>query len=116
MMHKLFFSSLFLLNLAFMTPSMAQTAPTTAKFTVYGNCEMCKKRIEKAAMVNGVSKAIWDVDTKILMVQFDDTKVSPGRIQLAVAAVGHDTEMVRAQDKVYANLPGCCKYERPAKE
>ena len=38
----------------------------TAKFTteVNGNCELCKKRIEKAAFsVSGVKSAVWDIDT-----------------------------------------------------
>jgi hypothetical protein len=26
--------------------------------------------------------------------------------------VGHDTEKYRADDKAYAKLPGCCKYDR----
>ena len=37
----------------------------TEKFKVYGNCSMCEKRIEKAALaVDGVSKADWDKETK----------------------------------------------------
>lgn len=33
-------------------------------FTIYGNCGICKKWIEKAALsVGGVEKAIWDVET-----------------------------------------------------
>ena len=37
-------------------------------------------------------------------------------IEKKVAEAGHDTEHVRADDKVYENLHGCCKYDRPEKK
>jgi copper chaperone CopZ len=85
----------------------------TTKFKVYGNCGMCEKRIEKAAKIEGVTFADWDEDSKILTVTFDSTKVKPGQVHKAVAAVGHDTDKERASDEVYAQLHGCCQYERP---
>ena len=84
----------------------------TTKFKVFGNCGMCEKRIEKAAKIDGVSAADWDEDTKILTITFDETKVKPSQVHQAVAAVGHDTEKVKADDAVYANLHECCQYER----
>jgi copper chaperone CopZ len=84
----------------------------TAKFKVYGNCGMCEKRIEKAAKIEGVTVADWDVDTKMLSVTFDAAKVKPGQIHKAVAAVGHDTDKVKADDAVYNDLHGCCQYDR----
>lgn len=111
----LFFSTIFLFNLTNPTTASAQasTAPgMTAKFKVYGNCGMCEKRIEKAAKIKGVKLADWDVDSKILTIHFDEKKVTPGKVHQAVAAVGHDTDKVRAKDKVYAKLHGCCQYER----
>ena len=88
------------------------TPGMTTKFKVLGNCGMCEKRIEKAAKIKGVSSAEWDVETKMLTVSFDETKTKPSKIHAAVAAAGHDTEKVKADDKVYANLHGCCQYER----
>ena len=74
---------------------------------------MCKMRIERAATaVAGVSSASWDVMTMELSVAYDAEKVSLKDIETAVAAVGHDTDNVRASDAVYAELHGCCKYER----
>jgi periplasmic mercuric ion binding protein len=85
----------------------------TEKFKVWGNCEMCKARIEKAAKsVNGVDKANWDIKSKILEVNFNSSKTNLDKIELAVANVGHDTQLHRANDKTYNDLPGCCKYER----
>lgn len=88
----------------------------TDSFKVYGNCGMCKKRIEKTAKVDGVSAASWDAQTKMLTITYDAAKVSNDSIQKKVAAVGHDTEKFEADDKVYEKLPGCCLYERKKKE
>jgi copper chaperone CopZ len=88
----------------------------TQKFEVKGNCGMCEKRIEKAALsVNGVSNADWDKKTKTLEVTFDDSKADVQKVHMAVAKVGHDTSMHKTKDEVYNKLPDCCKYERTAK-
>jgi copper chaperone CopZ len=88
----------------------------TDSFKVYGNCGMCKKRIEKTAKGDGVSAASWDTETKMLTITYDAAKVSNDSIQKKIAAVGHDTEKFEADDKVYEKLPGCCLYERKKKE
>ena len=55
---------------------MVFAADKTEKFKVKGNCGMCEKRIEKAALsVDGVSKADWDKETKKLAVVFDDATI-----------------------------------------
>lgn len=88
-------------------------ANKTEKIEVKGNCGMCESRIEKAVKtVDGVSKADWNKDTKILEVTFDDTKTTSDKIEVAVAKVGHDTKNHKATTEVYDELPGCCKYER----
>jgi copper chaperone CopZ len=88
----------------------------TEKFKVYGNCGMCQTRIEKAAKsVEGVSKAKWNSDNSILTVTYDENKAKIIDIHKAVAKVGHDTDLEKADATVYSNLPGCCKYDRPAK-
>ena len=84
----------------------------TITFKVFGNCEMCKERIEKAMKLQGVKSCVWNVDTKIATVIFDTHSVAPDGIHKAIAAVGYDTEKVRADDKAYKKLPGCCQYER----
>ncbi|HYQ57910.1 MAG TPA: cation transporter [Draconibacterium sp.] len=87
----------------------------TEKIKVYGNCSMCETRIEKAVnAVDGVSKADWDKDTKMLEVSFDDAKTDIHKVHMAVAEVGHDTDMHKAKDEVYDALPSCCKYDRTA--
>jgi copper chaperone CopZ len=84
----------------------------TDSFTVYGNCGMCKSRVEKAARLDGVTSAAWNKDTKIMTVTYESSKVTNEEIQKKVASVGHDTDLFTASDKVYEKLPGCCKYER----
>jgi periplasmic mercuric ion binding protein len=85
----------------------------TEKFQVKGNCGMCEKRIEKAAKsVEGVSKADWNTENKVLEVTFDEAKTNVDKVHKSVAAVGHDTPLHKAKDEVYNKLPGCCKYDR----
>ena len=89
---------------------MASTKTETLK--VYGNCDLCKARIEKAAKLDGVSKTEWDAKTKTLSATFDPAKTNMDQISRKIAAVGHDNSKVKADDKAYNALPGCCKYDR----
>ncbi len=90
------------------------TLPNQAhSFNVKGNCGMCKTKIEKAAnSVEGVSVANWDVNTKVIIVSFDESKTNLDAIHNAIAKVGYDTDKIKANDEVYSNLHGCCKYDR----
>jgi len=84
---------------------------THISFGVSGNCEMCKERIEKAALsVKGVRSAFWDINTKRVHIDYVSTEVQAESIHRAIAASGHDTELIRADDKVYKSLPECCLY------
>lgn len=73
---------------------------------------MCKNRIEKAAKLEGVTSAVWNVDSKVMTVTYEATKVSNEDIQKKIAGVGHDTDKQTAKDEVYKKLPGCCLYDR----
>lgn len=102
--------------LFFVISATAQTTKTE-KFKVYGNCGMCESRIEKAAKsVEGVISADWNKETKMIVVTFDEAKISVHKIYMAIGNVGHDTDMHKADDKIYEALPGCCLYERPKAE
>ena len=80
---------------------------------VKGNCDMCKKRIEKAAFgVKGVKSAEWHADDQTLHLIIDENKTSSKKVQESVAKAGHDTKEVKATTDNYDNLHGCCKYER----
>jgi copper chaperone CopZ len=85
----------------------------TEMFKAYGNCDMCKARIEKAAnSVDGVNSADWNLDSKMVKVSFDMEKTNIHMVHMAIAKAGHDTEMHKASDEVYNKLPACCKYVR----
>ncbi len=84
----------------------------TSSFKVYGNCGMCKSRIEKAAKTAGISSIDWDTKTKIAKVVYDPSKVTLDSVQKKIALAGHDTELFMAEEKAYSSLPGCCRYER----
>jgi mercuric ion binding protein len=105
------FAVLTSINLFARTHDQSQKATTkTESIKVSGNCELCKARIEKAAKVDGVSKAEWNQDTRMLTLVYNPKVVTNDAIQKKIASVGHDTEKFKADDKVYNSLPGCCKY------
>jgi periplasmic mercuric ion binding protein len=90
-------------------PLLAQKAVKTT-LKVYGNCLMCKKRIETALDRNGIKVAAWDATTKNLEVVYNRNKITEQQIHELIASAGHDTEKVKAKDEVYATLPYCCLY------
>ncbi len=86
-------------------------------FMVSGNCEMCKSTIETAAKsLPGVNVANWNQETKMTHISFNPDKVKLSEIHKAIAQAGYDTELEKASDEVYNNLPGCCKYDRTEKK
>ena len=102
-----------LVSMFLLGTSMVFAQAKTEKFDVKGNCSMCENRIEKAAKsVDGVTKADWNQETKIMEVSYDESKASVHKVQMAIAEMGHDTPMHKAKDEVYNALPACCKYDR----
>ena len=84
-----------------------------AEIEVKGNCDQCKKRIEKAAYtVKGVKSAVWHQDHQDLHLIIDETKCSLDDVRAAVAKSGHDTDKVKATDEDYNKLHHCCKYDK----
>lgn len=80
---------------------------------IYGNCGMCEKNIETAAFQKGVSKADWNVDTKMATITFDGSKTNADEVLRRIAAAGYDSDKYAAPDAVFAKLHTCCQYERP---
>lgn len=95
--------------------SQAQTSSkSVVKDTVkvWGECGMCKKTIEKAAIEAGATSASWNTETKILQLSYKNGKTDLVKIQQAVAASGYDTKDFTADNEAYDKLHECCKYER----
>ena len=90
--------------------SFSQSKVVTDTIKVYGNCTMCKNRIETALDHKGIKQAKWDPKTKDLVVVFNSEKISEQQIHEIVASVGHDTDKVKAKIEVYSGLPFCCLY------
>lgn len=86
----------------------------TQTIKVYGECDMCKKRIENAAgRIEGIRSAIWNADTKMLTIKYSVFKMEAAEnVQKAIASVGYDTEKYTTANNLYNALPDCCRYKR----
>jgi copper chaperone CopZ len=95
------------------TNSIAQIKNVkTGAVKIYGNCEMCKKTIEKAGNKKKVSKVDWNKDSKMATLIFNSKVTNEDEILKRIALAGYDNEKYLAPDEAYAKLPECCKYER----
>ena len=90
--------------------AFSQSKTVTANIKVFGNCAMCKKRIETALDQTGIKMAKWNTETKNLEVVYNSGRITEQKIHELVAAAGHDTEKVKAKDETYGDLPFCCLY------
>ena len=106
----LFLFATFLLN--------AQDSSNKEKttFKVFGNCEMCKMRIEKAALsLKGVKYAKWSIPESQLTLIYNPSRIKLLDIHNSVSLSGHDTSLKDAPADVYNELPICCLYIRAEK-
>jgi len=106
-----------ILILGFLLISISISAQKTKyqkeDFKVWGNCEMCKNAIEKAAKaVNGVKTARWNIANGKMKVTFNPERTNLNYIHKAITNLGYDTELYKASDESYNELHYCCKYER----
>lgn len=100
----------FVLLISFAQFGIAQSKKET--FKVAGACGMCKTKIENAAKSAGATYALWNTDTKELIVKYNSTSSNTAKIQQTIANVGYDTPNFKATDEAYNNLHECCKYDR----
>lgn len=102
-----------LLLLSVSTSLSAQTSILkTETVKVYGNCAMCKERIETAAKSAGADQATWEASTQKILLKFDPLKTSSEKILNQIAGAGHDNELYKSSEETYSALPACCHYER----
>ena len=95
-------------------PTKKKVIETT--FEVRGACGMCETKIEEGVMLlNGVKLADWDRYKQEIVVVYNSKKISENEIHQAIALLGYDTNLVKATDKNYGDLPGCCKYREGQK-
>ena len=91
--------------------TFAQEKNKKVSMEVDGVCEMCKIRIEKAALgVKGVKYALWDIPSHQLSLIMDERKTNTMEVKTALVAVGHDTKELKATEDAYNKVMPCCKY------
>lgn len=111
-MKVLFISIIACIGIFSIPSAEAQSSIQKESIKVWGNCGMCQKKIEAAAIAAGASEANWNVKKKKLHVTYDAGTTSSQKIQESVAKAGYDTESVTATQESYDALHGCCKYDR----
>jgi len=109
---KSFFYIICISILALFSCKTTSAPEKTATFKVWGNCEMCKKTIEGSCAIDGVREKDWNIESKLMTVKFDTTKVTLDEIQQSIAKVGYDNEVYFGDDYAYGKLESCCQYER----
>ena len=107
---KYYFTIVMLIISFCLNAQVNKVKDTTVTFRVSGACEMCKERIEKTLKIRGVKTAIWNIDTKMLQIVYNSSVINLSKIHNLIAEAGHDTELEKAKDAVYIELPACCHY------
>ncbi len=82
---------------------------------IYGNCGMCKSKIEKAGSLKNIAQVSWDKETKMATLSYDASKTNQEEILKRIALAGYDSDVFLAPDKAYSSLDECCQYDREAK-
>jgi periplasmic mercuric ion binding protein len=107
----------FIVLLAGLNYTNAQDKTTKEKksvrisFEVKGVCNMCKERIETAAIyTKGVKFASWNKDSQEITVVYNPKNTTAETIHQNIANAGHDTASAKASSEVYSKLPDCCLY------
>jgi len=114
-MKKLTITTIFAATLMLLASFIKPPSKETTSFKVSGTCEMCKERIENALDVKGVRNATWNQSTQMVSVTYNPRKLEVKQLHNLVAIAGHDTELVKASEQAYADLPECCMYRSGAK-
>ncbi len=107
-------SIIVLVTIIFTTTLAQDSKIIDTTFKVYGNCDQCKTRIEKAVKIDEVKYAKWNKSTKMLKIMFENS-ITSDSLQKRIASVGHDTEKYKASSETYSKLPNCCLYRDKSK-
>lgn len=84
----------------------------TETVKILGNCEMCKKNIEKAGNLKNVAVVNWNVKTNMAKLTYDVSKTNSDEILKRIAEAGYENEKFTANDEQYNKLHACCQYDR----
>lgn len=100
-----------LLIVLFLSSFFVGGGKSNVSFKVFGNCDMCKVRIEKSLKTTGVFKSTWDVKTLMISVTYDAKKISIDQIHEKISKAGYETDKLKADADAYSKLPKCCQYK-----
>ncbi|MEJ5285613.1 MAG: hypothetical protein CH6_3431 [Candidatus Kapaibacterium sp.] len=98
--------------LAFVLAFSQNQNQTLAEIKTSAVCEHCKERIESNLKnVEGILKADLNLETKVLSVAYDSTKISLQEIRKKISKIGYDADDVKRDPKAYKKLPKCCRID-----
>ncbi|HTN47477.1 MAG TPA: heavy metal-associated domain-containing protein [Flavipsychrobacter sp.] len=73
-------------------------------------CESCGKRLEEAIYnEKGVKRVDLDDKSNTVSIVYNETKTSPEKLRMVIAAAGFDADDVKGNKEVYATWDDCCK-------
>jgi hypothetical protein len=110
---KILMAIILLLSVTIANAQIKNSKTETVK--IYGNCDMCKSKIETAGNLKKTAKVEWNKDSKMATLTYDSTKASQDEILKRIALAGYDSDKFLAPDATYDALHGCCQYDREAK-
>ncbi len=85
---------------------------TTIQLQVAGNCDLCRNRIQKAALTAGAIKPNWSEENQVLSFSYSPSQSNIAAIQQAILKIGHDVNNQKADSVAYQQLPFCCLYRK----
>jgi copper chaperone CopZ len=86
----------------------------TQSVKIYGSCEMCLEKIEKAGNIKNTASVKWNQESQMAQISFDEQTTSLDQILKRIAQAGYDSDSFLAPTNTYAQLPKCCQYPRLA--
>jgi len=89
---------------------LSKSQKATTSFSVSGKCEMCTNRIIQSLDLKDIYSSYYDLKAQKVFITYSAMVYKEDQLHNIIAAVGHDTEKVKADNIVYSNLPDCCKY------
>jgi periplasmic mercuric ion binding protein len=99
----------FLLMLTLLATASAFAQSKEIIIQTTAQCGECKTNIEKALLAEkGVKFAQLDVKTKQAKVVYNEKKITPEQLRIAISNVGYDADEIPANPEAVKKLSPCC--------
>jgi len=99
------------LAMIFFSAITAFAAEKTIKVQTNLHCESCKGKIEKQLKkTNGVLSSYADVESKIVTIKYDDSKIDSKKVSSTISELGYKAEVIenKPQPKKKIGNGACC--------